>query len=80
MKKFKLIVAAFFIVAMLSGCSSDRKLLTEKLSPQEIEVIQVVLAMGNPEYGADFDNLDKDLYDNISYYHNQGNSTFPLLF
>ncbi len=53
MKRIILIVATYFVVAMLSGCCSDKDLLTEKLEAQNIETIQVVLAMGNPEYGAD---------------------------
>ncbi len=53
MKRIILIVATCFVAAMLSGCCSDKNLLTEKLEAQNIETIQVVLAMGNPEYGAD---------------------------
>lgn len=53
MKRIILIVATYFVVAMLLGCYSGKNLLTEKLEAQNIEKIQVVLAMGNPDYGAD---------------------------
>ena len=53
MKRIILIVVTCFVAAILSGCCSDKNLLTEKLEAQNIETIQVVLAMGNPEYGAD---------------------------
>ena len=42
------------ILLLLSGCSNNSNaLLDEKINPDDIDTIQVVLSMGNPVYGAD---------------------------
>jgi hypothetical protein len=48
-----LLLLAFMPALALFGCSSPGELPAEKLSAADIDEIQVVLAMGNPEYGAD---------------------------
>lgn len=53
MKKINNIFAIFFIICMVSGCNSDKSLLTNKINVNDIDKIQIVSAMGNPEYGAE---------------------------
>lgn len=51
MKHLVPLTIAILLVLVATGCSRD--LLSEPLDAGEIDQIQVVLAMGNPEYGAD---------------------------
>ena len=51
MKHLMPLTIAILLVLVPTGCSRD--LLSEPLDASEIDKIQVVLAMGNPEYGAD---------------------------
>ncbi len=53
MKRIILFATIFFVLSMLLGCYSEKNLLSETLEVENIERIKVVLAMGNPEYGAD---------------------------
>ncbi len=50
-KRLVLLTIAVLLVSVPTGCSN--KLLSEPLDAGDIDQIQVVLAMGNPEYGAD---------------------------
>lgn len=52
MKKINIIVAIILIIFTLSGCNSTKDLLTHKIEANDIDKIQIILAMGNPEYGA----------------------------
>jgi len=54
MRKNKMMILLFSVLFILSGCSSSNvPLLDDKINPDDIDRIQVVLAMGNPDYGAD---------------------------
>ncbi len=54
MKKIIKISFGMVMLIVLSGCNSRKnKLLKEKMNVDEIDKIQVVLAMGNPKFGAD---------------------------
>jgi len=53
MRKNKIVFILFFVLLTLSSCRSQAFLLDNHISPDDISQIQVVLAMGNPEYGAE---------------------------
>ena len=52
MGKNKIVFVWFIVILTLSGCSSQVSLLDNPINPDDITQIQIVLAMGNPEYGA----------------------------
>lgn len=41
------------LIGAVAGCRGDRALLDESLRAEDVQEIRVVLAMGNPKYGAD---------------------------
>lgn len=53
MKKISIIFPILLIIFTLSGCNSTKVLLTDKIEGDDIDNIQIVLAMGNPEYGSE---------------------------
>lgn len=57
MKKINNIFVIIFIICMVSGCNSHKSLLTNKIDVNVIDKIQIVSAMGNPEYGAESKNI-----------------------
>lgn len=61
MKKIWFMIVILAVACMLYGCNSDKVLLNDKIKPDDIDKIQIMLAMGNPEYGADSKIItDKD--------------------
>ncbi|MDR2183666.1 MAG: hypothetical protein LBE55_05780 [Clostridiales bacterium] len=46
-------ISSIMLLLMFSGCSTSNALLDDKINLDDIDAIQVVLAMGNPAYGAD---------------------------
>ena len=42
-----------FVLCIITGCNSNKGLLTKKIDAKDIDEIQIVTAMGNPEYGAE---------------------------
>ncbi|GAA0180907.1 hypothetical protein SH2C18_35200 [Clostridium sediminicola] len=50
-KKYE-ISAIILMIFTLSGCNSTKDLLTHKIEANDIDKIQIILAMGNPEYDA----------------------------
>lgn len=61
MKYNKFLLVFIFTTFMFVGCSSSKPFLTEKINTKDINKIQVVLAMGNPKYGAESKIItDKD--------------------
>ena len=52
MMKKNLLIFGLLWVFCLSGCGK-RELLTEKLDASQIDKVMVMMAMGNPAYGAD---------------------------
>ena len=54
MKRKLLVVLVLLIAVTIAGCGpAGSRLLSEPLDAEEVTGILVVLAMGNPEYGAD---------------------------
>lgn len=53
MKKINIILIIFLIIFTISACSSSKSLLNDKIEARDINKIQIVLAMGNPKYGAE---------------------------
>ena len=53
MRKIIAVIIILSIVFAFAGCSSSNSLLDNKINPNDIDRIQVMLAMGNPAYGAD---------------------------
>ena len=43
----------FFLVCIIIGCSASKPLLLNKIDTKHIDKIQIVMAMGNPKYGAE---------------------------
>ena len=52
-KKLFVGISIVILLFMLSACNAYIELLDDKINPNDIDTIQVVLAMGNPAYGAD---------------------------
>ena len=52
MKNILKIILMILLVSLLTGCS-DKFLLKDQIESSEIDRIQIITAMGNPEYGID---------------------------
>jgi len=53
MMRKKIIPLVFFLILILSSCTSAQSLLNESIDATALSQIQVSLAMGNPAYGAE---------------------------
>ena len=53
MSKGKIVFLLLVVILALSGCNSQVSLPDVPINPDDITQIQIVLAMGNPEYGAE---------------------------
>jgi len=52
MRTNKIVFILFVILLTLSGCNSQVYLLDSPINPDDVTRIQVILAMGDPKYGA----------------------------
>lgn len=61
MTKMKFLLVLVLVSFMFSGCSSTKMLLDDTSKLDSIDKVQIALAMGNPEYGAESKIItDKD--------------------
>lgn len=52
MRNIRMVCVVVLMIFILTGCNKSKDLVASKMVASEVDKIQVVLAMGNPEYGA----------------------------